>query len=245
VGGGWPCGLSDYAIHCRFGSLFVFFTYLVKERRMLYNPLATIDPPQGGPLKKRVPLTFDEMECLLSQPDVKTLTGLRDRAILEVLYATGARKGELLGLELFDVDLSEKTLRIRNTKFCVERLVPLGAVASFYLKSYLHAVRPQWCKNASQKSLFLSHMGALLSAGEIHDIVKKYAELAGIQKKVSPHVIRHTCAKHMLEGGGDIFSIKEQLGHRKVETTQVYAQVSPSNLKDVHRNCHPREKRYN
>jgi site-specific recombinase XerD len=140
------------------------------------------------------------------------------------------------------VDLAEKTLRVRNTKFCKERLVPLGAVASFYLKKYLHEVRPQWGKNPAQESLFLNDRGIPLCPIELYDIVKKYAERAGIQKKVSPHIIRHTCATLMLEGGADIFSIKEQLGHRKVETTQGYAKVSPSNLKNIHRNCHPRGK---
>jgi integrase/recombinase XerD len=235
--------LSAYAIHCRFGTLAVFFAHLVKERRLLFNPLAAIDLPRTGLLRRREALTVAEMESLLSQPDLKTATGLRDRAILEVLYATGIRRGELLGLELFDVDVGAHTLRIRTTKYRTERIVPLGTVAARYLTRYLHEVRPRWCANPAEKSLFLNERGIPLCANELHDLVKMYAEISGIQKKVSPHIIRHSCATHMLEGGADLFSIREQLGHRKVETTQLYAHVSPANLKNVHRHCHPRGKK--
>jgi len=235
--------LSAYTIHCRFGTLAVFFAHLVKERRLLLNPLAAIDLPTREIPRGRVALTVAEMESLLSRPDLKTLTGLRDRAILEVLYATGIRRGELLGLMLFDVDVSATIMRIRTTKYRAERVVPMGTVAARYLTHYLHEVRSQWCRDPAEKSLFLNDQGIPLCAHELHDLVKMYAERSGIQKKVSPHIIRHSCATHMLEGGADIFSIKEQLGHRKVETTQLYAHVSPANLKDVHRHCHPRGKK--
>jgi len=235
--------LSAHAIHCRFGTLSVFFTHLVKERRLLLNPLAAIDLPTREIPRGRVALTVVEMESLLSRPDLKTPTGLRDRAILEVLYATGIRRGELLGLELFDVDVGAHTLRIRTTKYRVERIVPLGTVAARYLTRYLHEARPRWCANPAEKSLFLNERGVPLYAQELYDLVKTYAARAGIKKKVSPHVIRHSCATHMLEGGADLFSIREQLGHRKVETTQLYAQVTSLSLKDVHRHCHPRGKK--
>lgn len=235
--------LSDYAVYSRWRSVLLFFAFLTREGFLLYNPTLTIERPGACLPHQRQPLTVKEVECLLLQPDMKTKTGIRDRAILELFYSAGIRRGELLGLEIFDVDLKEKTVRIRNAKFCRERIVPFGDEAAFYLKKYLHEVRNSFVKNESRKkALFLSCIGTPLESNTLQVTMKKHMDRSGINKKISIHVLRHSFATHLLEGGADIFSIQELLGHKKVETTQIYAKASLESLKEVHRNCHPRGK---
>ncbi len=241
--------LREATVRSRWEVTAVFFKFLVNNGYLLYDPVAAIERPIVTSRGERKPLTLCEVEALLSQPDLKKKTGLRDRAILEVLYSTGMRRGELLRLEIFDVDLNEKTLRIRKTKgltekrYYKERIVPLGGQAACYLGRYLREVRNVWSeKNPGVKALFLGRFGCPLSASKLYENLRRYTERSGIQRRVTPHILRHTCASHLLDGGADIFSIQQILGHEKAETTQVYAKSSVLHLAAIHRNCHPRDK---
>jgi len=235
--------LADATVYSRWCTILLFFAFLVERGHLLYNPTLHIDRPRGPRRPRRSILTVLEMDRFLSQPRLNTKIGIRDRAILEVLYATGMRQGELLRLELFDLDLQEKTLRIRKAKFLKERVVPLSDVSVRYLVQYLSDVRPVWQrKNSDEKVLFMSFTGRPLDSSALQLRVQKYAELSKIRKKITPHLIRHACATHLLQGGADIFVIQELLGHASVESTQIYARASLESLKNVHRNCHPRGK---
>lgn len=235
--------LADSSVYSRWGRLLLFFNYLTTIGEILYNPALRIDRPRVDFRKGKTPMTLREVNRLLSLPDLGTRTGLRDRAILEVFYATGIRRGELLGLEIFDVDIAESTLRIQKAKGRKERIVPLGEEASYYIAKYLHEARKFLCRDPSQNSLFLTQHGTPVDSGLLQWIVERYVSRSRIKKKVTPHILRHTFSSHMLEGGADIFTIKELLGHVRVETTQIYTNAAIKNLKEVHRNCHPRGKR--
>lgn len=236
--------LSGSAVYSRWRSILLFFAFLTKEDVLLYNPTLSIERPEAHTHSPRQPLTTREVELLLMQPDMKTKAGIRDRAILELFYSTGIRRGELLGLDLFDVDLCDRTLRIRKAKFCRERVVPLGAQAAYHLGKYLDEVRGSFVKKGSRGSaLFLACTGTPLSSQTLQATMKRHMDNSGIRKRISLHMLRHSFATHLLEGGADIFSIQELLGHKKVETTQLYAKTSSGSLGDVHRNCHPRGKR--
>ncbi len=234
--------MKDYTICNRWRVISVFFRFLVKRGHLLYNPSAAIDPPRVVDKGERKPLTLDEMEALLSSPDVKKRDGLRDRALLELLYSTGLRKSELMSLELFDVDIPERTVRIRKGKGRKERVVPLGEVAASYLQRYLEKSRPLFCRGRVGKALFLGKAGLPLCTHGIERIVKIHAARSGITANVTPHILRHTCASHLLAGGADIFSIQKLLGHARAEYTQRYLHSTLGDLRRVHEHCHPRGK---
>jgi len=234
--------MKDYTISNRWRVVCVFFRFLVKRGYLLYNPAAAIEPPRIVDKGERRPLTLDEMEALLSSPDVKKKDGLRDRALLELIYSTGLRKSELMSLEIFDVDIPERTVRIRKGKGSKERVVPLGEVAASYLQSYLEKARPLFCRGRVRLALFLGKAGLPLCSHGIERIVKLHAARSGITANVTPHILRHTCASHLLAGGADIFSIQKLLGHARAEYTQRYLHSSACDLRKVHEDCHPRGK---
>ncbi|MHC9542890.1 MAG: tyrosine-type recombinase/integrase [Vulcanimicrobiota bacterium] len=234
--------MKDYTICNRWRVISVFFRFLVRRGYLLYNPAAAIDPPRVVDKVERKPLTLDEMEALLSSPDVKKRDGLRDRALLELLYSTGLRKSELMSLEIFDVDIPERTVRIRKGKGRKERVLPLGEVAASYLQRYLEKSRPLFCRGRVRKALFLGKAGLPLCAHGIDRIVKIHAARSGLTTNVTPHIIRHTCASHLLAGGADIFSIQKLLGHSRAEYTQRYLHSTLGDLRKVHEHCHPRGK---
>jgi integrase/recombinase XerD len=235
--------LAQSTIYTWWGIVRLFFQFLTSEGHLVYDPTPHIDRPGNGPKTTREPLPEEDIDALLSQPDIRQPIGLRDRALLELFYSTGIRSGELLALEIFDVDLVEKTVRIRKGKGSKERVLPLGAHAEWYLSTYLSDVRSRFSlRNPDEKTLFLSRNGRPLTHHALYIRFDRYKELSGIQSDVCPHILRHSCATHMLEGGADMFSLKELLGHSCVDTTQLYAKASPAHLKNVHRNCHPRGK---
>jgi len=233
--------MRDATVCDRWQAIRSFFRFLVKRGHLLFDPTDAIEPPRLTVRGERIPLTIAEMEALLSSPATKKEAGLRDRAILELLYATGIRRQELINLTLFDVDLAGRTLRIRG-KGRKERLVPLGETAARYLSRYLHRARPSMNRARRKKALFIGKYGEPLAGHGVACIVAKYAARAGIERRVTPHLLRHTCASHLLEGGADLFMIQQLLGHAKAETTQIYAKTSLDTLKKVHRDCHPRGK---
>ena len=215
----------------------MLFKFLTVEGHIPKNVASTLESPH---LWRRLPdvLSVDDVEALLAAPDTSKPLGVRDRAILEVLYATGARVSETADLKLADVNFDFQFLRCFG-KGSKERVVPIGARAVEAVKRYVLEVRPRLDKSGSPL-LFLSKSGRRLRRETIWASVRKYALTAGLRKKVSPHTLRHSFATHLLEGGADLRSVQEMLGHANIATTQIYTHVDKDRLKTVHKKYHPR-----
>ncbi len=238
-------GLSLATQSARLSAVRSFFRFLVKMDILRYNPGAGIELPRKRNRLPRTMLSKKEMVGLLTAPSVRTPLGLRDRAMIEVLYSTGMRNAELRSLQVGDVDLERGVVRINEGKNRRDRVVPLGAAACAAVRQYLLTARPRFLavrNNGFEPTLFLSKNGRpLLALGVIYPI-RKYAKLAGIERTVTPHSLRHTFATHLLQGRADIRHIQAMLGHASVATTQLYTRVEVTDLKEVHRRCHPRER---
>ena len=215
----------------------MLFKFLAVEGHVPKNVASTLESPH---LWRRLPdvLDVDDVEALLAAPDTQKPLGVRDRAILEVLYATGARVSETADLKLENVNFDLQFLRCFG-KGSKERVVPIGARAVEAVRQYVQEVRPRLDKSGS-RLLFLSKSGRRLRRETIWRSVRKYALAAGLRKKVSPHTLRHSFATHLLEGGADLRSVQEMLGHANIATTQIYTHVDKDRLKTVHKKYHPR-----
>jgi len=220
-----------------------FFRFLVKEDVLLYDPAAGLVLPKRKGILPRSVLTRKEMERLLAAPDTTTPLGLRDRAMLEVLYSTGIRNAELRALTVYDLDLDQGLLRVNEGKNAKDRVVPLGEVACRWLREYLDEARPKLLRRAGEPTVFLSKSGRKLWPLGVLYPLRKYAQACGLERNVTAHTLRHTFATHLLAGRADIRHIQLMLGHASVATTQIYTRVEVTDLKAVHRRCHPREKR--
>ncbi len=187
-------------------------------------------------------LTKTEARRIIHTPDIRTIIGYRDRAILEVLYTSGIRKAEVNDLTLNDVDYNNGILRIVNGKGNKDRIVPIGRIACRYLENYIKSVRPELIKDPYNNHLFLSLKGNRMSKNMVWEMVKKYASKAKIKKNVHPHTFRHTCATAMLKNKADLNTIRKILGHASLNTTQIYTHLNITDLKAVHKQCHPRER---
>jgi len=218
-----------------------FYRWLIEQGRRSDDPLLNIQPPV---LAERFPKTLSELnvEALLAAPDVGTPLGLRDRALLELLYATGLRVSELVGLKLFNLSLDDRVVRTFG-KGGKERLVPLGEVAADWLQRWLREGRPALLKGRNSDYVFVT--GRRNSAGMTRQmawtLIKKHAAAAGIaREKISPHVLRHAFATHLLNHGADLRVVQLLLGHADISTTQIYTHVARARLKELHAQHHPR-----
>jgi integrase/recombinase XerD len=194
---------------------------------------------------KRLPrgvLTPSEARKILHAPDTKSVIGYRDRTILEVLYSTGIRKDEINNLTIADVDYTDGFLRVNDGKGKKDRVVPLGRIACRYLENYIETVRPELIRDPYNNHLFLSLRGNKLSKNVVWELIKNYAKAARIKKNVHPHTFRHTCATAMLKNKADLRVIQELLGHASLNSTQIYTHISITDLKEIHKKCHPRER---
>jgi len=235
--------LSLAAQGCKLAAVKTFFLWLSNTQQIAHNPAAGIQPPRQPQTLPRDVLTQDEARRLLEATPTIKPRDIRDRAILEVLYATGIRRAELLGLTIYDVDLQAPTLRIENAKRNITRLVPLTGSAVAALNLYLSEVRSQFATSTSQAALFVSSKsGHALSDNDMLRIVRKAATRARISKRVTPHTLRHSCATHLLQEQADIRQIQKLLGHRRLSTTEIYTHVEIGDLQEVIARCHPREK---
>jgi integrase/recombinase XerD len=219
-----------------------FFRFLCENDYLVGDPARDISYAKEPKRLPRSILTSAEMKRLLHSPDTKTALGYRDRAVLEILYSSGIRKEELNHLLLQDVDYNDGFLRVNSGKGNKDRVVPIGKIACRYLENYIKAVRPSLIRDPYNNYLFLSLKGNRLSKNMVWEIVKRYSRKAKIKKTISPHTFRHTCATLMLRNKANIRHIQEMLGHASLDSTQVYASVSITDLKEVHARCHPREK---
>lgn len=231
-------GLSPNSIARALAAIKVFYRFLVRERVLKDDPTSLIDSPK---LWKKIPdaLSLNEVEALLGQPNLRELSGSRDRAILETLYACGLRVSEASGLKKDDVNLEIGFLRCIG-KGNKERVIPLGSKAVTAIRRYLDAARPKLLKNKESEFLFLNRFGKKISRQAIWKLLKKYARAANIKKPIRPHILRHTFATHLLERGADLRSVQEMLGHSDISTTQVYTHINKDRLKTIHRTYHPR-----
>ncbi|MDI6698586.1 MAG: site-specific tyrosine recombinase XerD [Candidatus Saccharicenans sp.] len=230
-------GLSPRSLARLVSSLKSFFRFLLLENHIKKNPAERLTSPSLWLTLPRV-LSVEEVESLLERPDLNQPQGIRDRAVLEILYGCGLRVSELVSLELKDVRLAQGFL-ICKGKGNKERIVPVGRAAARWLNSYLKEVRPLWDRKGSAE-IFLTRRGKPFTRQGIWKILKAYGQEAGLRDKIHPHVLRHSFATHLLERGADLRSVQMLLGHSQITTTQIYTHVSRDRLKQIYDRFHPR-----
>jgi integrase/recombinase XerD len=231
--------LTFHTQQIRLVSIRAFFKHLARQNRILSNPASDLDLPRRERRLPRESLTPPEAERVLAQPDVTKPLGLRDRAILETFYSTGLRRMELANLGLYDLDAERGTLTIRQGKGKKDRVVPIGERAVAWIEKYRQEARPELVSGPDTKTLFLNELGEPLGLDWLSILVRRYVERARVGKTGSCHLFRHTLATVMLQGGADVRYIQEMLGHERLDTTQVYTQVSIRTLKAIHNATHP------
>jgi len=241
----WTAHLSrmDYARTSqarKLSALRMFARHLVRENRRKDDFTELLGTPKSSRKLPEV-LTSEEIERLLNAPALTTPFGLRDRAMLELFYSSGLRVSELCGILFQNIDLDAGYLRVYG-KGAKERVVPVGAAAVKAVRDYITAARPHFVKEKSGSELFLSQQGKAISRKMVWVMIKTHATRAGIKKPIKPHLLRHSFATHLLEGGADLRAIQEMLGHSDISTTQIYTSVQAARLADEHALYHPRSK---
>ncbi|SMN11657.1 Site-specific recombinase XerD [uncultured Candidatus Thioglobus sp.] len=216
----------------------VFYQYLMNTKKIKLNPTAKLHHPKQAQ-KLPIFLNVEEVDKLLNAPDEKTNFGLRDRAMLELLYSCGLRVSELINLSYHNIHLNEEYIRIHG-KGNKERMLPMGEIAMDYLAIYEEKSRPFLLKNGQTDAYFLSNRGAGMSRQNFFYIIKGYATKAGIEKPLSPHTLRHAFATHLVQRGADLRSVQLMLGHSDISTTQIYTHIQNTQLKSQHQKHHPR-----
>lgn len=231
--------LSSTSMARHLASIRVFYRFLINEKKLEEDPTTYIESPK---LWSRIPnvLTLKEVNLLLNQPDTKTLLGLRDKAMLEILYAAGLRVSELVSLRTNDINLQAGFL-ISMGKGSKERIVPIGESARLKTEEYLTDIRPKLLKGLHTPELFLNRFGKKMTRQAFWKIIKKYVFSSGIKTNVSPHSIRHSFATHLLAGGADLRAVQQMLGHADIATTQIYTHVMKDRLREVYDKFHPRK----
>jgi integrase/recombinase XerC len=230
-------GIAKASIARKLSAIRSFFRYLVREEIIAKNPIEQVSSPK---LDRRLPsfLTKEEMEKLLNAPDLSTPLGQRDRALLELLYASGLRVSELVGLTLEQVELESNEIRVWG-KGSKERVVLMGVPAAEALKDYIKEGRAELRREKKTKALFLDRYGQKLTERSVQRLLNQYAKKAGIGKRVHPHMLRHTFATHLLDGGADLRVVQELLGHARLTSTQIYTHVTKGQARKVYLAAHP------
>lgn len=231
-------GLTANSVNRGLAALRGFYKYLIRENIVVENPVANIELAR---VWMRLPdtLSMEEMNLLLRQPDTNTFSGIRDKAMLELMYATGIRVSELISLTINSINWQVGYL-ITIGKGKKERIVPIGKTAIDSLDRYVKDIRQKFLKKTATNILFLNRYGRGLTRQGFWKIVRKYVNKAGLQKKVHPHTFRHSFATHLLEGGADLRSVQVMLGHADISTTQIYTHITGERLKKIHKKYHPR-----
>jgi len=232
-------GKSSKTLARHIASIRAFHHFLLREKAVDHDPTVHIESPQHERSLPKV-LSMEEVETLLDSPKLTDHFGYRDKAMLEMLYATGIRVSELIGLKIADVHLTMGFVRCMG-KGSKERIIPIGKTASDAIEQYLEKGRPKFIsKKQRDDSLFLNHHGKGLTRQGFWKILKRLAMEAGIEKELTPHTMRHSFATHLLENGADLRAVQEMLGHADISTTQIYTHVTKTRLKDVYTKFHPR-----
>ncbi|NLK52083.1 MAG: site-specific tyrosine recombinase XerD [Syntrophomonadaceae bacterium] len=231
-------GRATSTISRHLAALKSYYQFLFTEGEVSRNPTSTLELPR---LNRKLPqvLSVEEVDLLLNQPRIHTAIGMRDKAMLELLYATGLRVSEMIDLNLGDLDLEAGYLRCWG-KGAKERIVPLGKVAVHFIEEYLAQARGKLVQGGFEVAFFVNHHGKRMSRQGFWKILKRYARKAQMDKPITPHTLRHSFATHLLENGADLRSVQEMLGHADIATTQIYTHLTRSHLKEVYTRAHPR-----
>lgn len=230
-------GKASATVSRSLASIRAFYSYAIASGENMKDPTANIIPP---PADKKQPefLTAAETELLMAQPKSSEAKGIRDKAMLELLYATGIKVSEIIELTVDDINLKQGFLRCRTLTH--ERVVPVGKAAVSAVKQYLDKARPKLLFDDGTKYLFLNRNGAKMSRQGFWKILKGYGKSAGIKKDITPYTIRHSFAMHLLQNGADLEAIRQLLGHNEISSTQVYSKIMDSRIKQVYEKAHPR-----
>ncbi|MDX5475511.1 MAG: site-specific tyrosine recombinase XerD [Bacillaceae bacterium] len=231
-------GKSSKTIARHIASIRSFHQFLLRDKVTDHDPTVHIDTPQPEVKLPKV-LSIEEVQALLEAPKSNTPIGIRDKAMLELLYATGIRVSELTSLKLSDAHITMGFIRCIG-KGNKERIIPIGKLAQDAIEKYLNESRPTFLKKHQSDALFLNYQGKALSRQGFWKILKTLTKEAGIQKDLTPHTLRHSFATHLLENGADLRAVQEMLGHADISTTQIYTHVTKGRLKDVYSQFHPR-----
>lgn len=231
-------GLSSSTIARNLAALKTFWKFMVAERVVRENPAAVVATPKTWKMVPNV-LNREEVEELLNTPPNKGWMGVRDRAILELMYASGLRVSEVSDLKKTNVNFEADFVKCSG-KGGKERIIPMGRVAKKSVERYVESVRGRLAGDTGDDHLFLSRLGKKLSRQSIWKLIKKYVRQAGIKKHITPHTLRHSFATHLLEGGAELIGVQEMLGHADISTTQVYTHVNKDRLRKIHKEFHPR-----
>lgn len=218
-------------------SMRAFFQYLYKEHLISPDPSENLKPPK---VEKKMPeiLSIEEVDLLLRQPSERTPKGIRDKAMLEMLYATGIRVSELIHLEITDVNMQMGYINCRDAE--KERIIPFGNAAKRALQAYLNGIRDSFLRDEHSRILFTNCSGKPMSRQGFWKVLKAYAREAGIEKDITPHTLRHSFAAHLVQNGADLKSVQEMMGHSDISTTQMYLNMNVHKIRDVYAKAHPR-----
>ncbi len=219
----------------------VFYTFLKKADYVSHNPAADLEYAREPQRLPTAVLSEADIKKLFAQPDTRTAVGFRNRTMMELFYSTGLRRTEMLNLDLQDLDLENGLLRVRQGKGKKDRMVPIGRVASRYLETYLNGVRHHLTSDPRMQAVFISGQGKRMHAQTLAEYLRLYAQKAGLKQKVTPHVLRHTFATHMIQHEAGVRHVQEIMGHKLLTTTQAYVKLSIPDLKKAHSQFHPRE----
>ncbi len=233
-------GRSASTVARKLASIKAFYRFLTAERYIRRDPAAVLEAAKKGLQLPKV-LSVEEVDRLLEQPNLGTLDGYRDKTMLELLYATGMRVSELVSIPVKNVDLNMQYLIVMG-KGSKERMLPLGRTALRYLERYLNVVRPQLLhgKPEAAAELFVTSWGGAMTRQRVYEIIGAYGISAGISKKITPHMLRHSFATHLLNNGTDLRVVQELLGHANISTTQIYTHLDVARLREVYNKTHPR-----
>ncbi|MGI6669269.1 MAG: site-specific tyrosine recombinase XerD [Acetivibrionales bacterium] len=230
-------GRATSTISRNLASIRSFYQYISRNKLIDHDPTAELESPK---VEKKLPqiLSPEEVELLLEQPQCVDLKGYRDKAMLELLYATGIRVSELIQLDVDDINF--ENAHVKCSKGTRERMIPIGSIALKALREYIDKARPMLIQSNEETALFVNINGGRLTRQGFWKIIKQYKNQAKINKDITPHTLRHSFAAHLLENGADLRSIQEMLGHSDISSTQIYAQIAKNRLKDVYKKTHPR-----
>lgn len=230
-------GRATSTISRNLASIRSFYQYISKNKIIDNDPTSELESPK---VEKKLPqiLSTEEVELLLEQPQCVDLKGFRDKAMLELLYATGIRVSELIQLNISDINMDMAF--VRCNKGTRERMIPIGSIAVAALREYMSKSRPLLIQKNDEKALFVNINGGRLTRQGFWKIIKQYKNQARINKDITPHTLRHSFAAHLLENGADLRSIQEMLGHSDISSTQIYAQIAKNKIKEVYKKTHPR-----
>ncbi|TCO79829.1 site-specific tyrosine recombinase XerD [Marinisporobacter balticus] len=231
-------GKATSTISRNLASIRSFCQFLLNEKYIEKDPTIHLESPKA---EKKLPavLTLKEVELLLSQPDDQNAKGMRDKAMLELLYATGIRVSELVALDCAHINLDMGYIKCCGSHL-KERIIPVGAIAKKAMKKYIKNARENLLKEEMEQALFVNYYGTRLTRQGFWKIIKKYTSKAQINKKITPHTLRHSFATHLIQNGADLKSVQEMLGHSDISTTQVYTLLTKNKIKEVYNKAHPR-----